>query len=327
MNFTKFDEHQYNNKTLLEFLGQQESQNIAWGDVYTEDLLEYFCNGQVLTGAKLPWPNSQDKIRFRGGEVSIHAGMNGHRKSMVCGQIMQGFALQGEAACLMSFEMPIRDTQKRMCLQAAGTSNPAPDFIRDWAEWNDQRLAYYNKLDTTPSDRVLGAVYYAARELGCKHILIDSLTKCGLPYAERGAEKEFVDALCATAKAFDIHIHLVCHVRKPQTGGEEYIPTKFDIRGAGELTDLVHNVIVHWADKKKTYLVRKRDTNQTLSPAELNYIESRPDQRFIVVKQRNGEYEGTIGLKFGDGMQFNEGRQIPFLFKLKNEKVTEGMSP
>ena len=324
MDFIGFDEHRYNYKTLLEFLGQQESQNIAWGDLYTEELLDYFRTGSVLIGAKLPWPNSHDKIRFRGGEVTIHAGMNGHRKSMVCGQIMQGFALQGEAACVMSFEMPVRDTQKRMCLQAAGTWNPSPGFIREWAEWNDQRLAFYNQLDTTPSSRVLGAAYYAAQELGCKHILIDSLTKCGLPYGERGAEKNVIDALCATAKAFDIHIHLVCHVRKPHVGGEENIPTKFDIRGAGELTDLVHNVIIHWADKKKASLVRLRDNQRSLSPKELNYIDNRPDQRFIVVKQRNGEYEGTIGLTFGDGMQFNEGRQLPFSFKQESSQVAGG---
>lgn len=310
MIFQDFNEHQYNDATLLDFLATQESQNIQWGDAFTDDLLDYFRNGQVLTGAKLPWPGTHEKIRFRGGEVTIHAGMNGHRKSMVCGQIIQWFASQGEAGCVMSFEMPIRDTQKRMCQQASGSWHPAPGYIREWSQWNHKKLAYYDKLDTTPSGRVLGAVYYAARELSCKHILIDSLTKCGLPYGERGAEKDFIDALCATAKAFDIHIHLIAHVRKPHSGGEEYIPTKFDIRGAGELTDLVHNVIVHWADKKKINLVRMRDANKALSPQDMDYIEKRPDQRFIVVKQRNGEYEGTIGLNFGDGLQFNEGRPL-----------------
>jgi twinkle protein len=321
LNFQQFDEHKYNDRTLLEFLGRQESQNIAWGDAYTDELLDYFRHQQVLTGAKLPWAKTHDRIRFRPGEVTIHAGMNGHRKSMVCGQIMQWFALQGEPAGIMSFEMPVRDTQKRMCQQAAGSYDPTENFIRDWAQWNHRTLAYYDKLDTIPSARVLGALYFMAQEWRCKHILIDSLTKCGLPYGERGAEKDFIDALCATAKAFQIHIHLVCHVRKPEKMGEAHIPTKFDVRGAGELTDLVDNVIIHWADKKKIALQQLRKANKRLEPKEVEYLENRPDQRLVVAKQRNGEYEGSVGLHFGIGLQFNEGRQLPFQFPRGKERV------
>ncbi|MCB1704618.1 MAG: hypothetical protein KDI17_07140 [Halioglobus sp.] len=321
MNIQRFDDHQYNDKTLLEFLGEQESQNIAWGDAYADELLDHFDSGQELTGAKLPWAKTHDLIRFRSGEVSIHAGMNGHRKSMVCGQIMQWFALQGEPAGIMSFEMPVRDTQKRMCQQAAGSLDPSPGFISDWAHWNHLNLAYYDKLDTTPSGRVLGALYFMAGSWGCKHVLIDSLTKCGLPYGERGAEKDFIDALCATAKAFQIHIHLVCHVRKPDRQGEEHIPTKFDVRGAGELTDLVHNVIIHWADKRKVNLQKALAGKKELSQAEMEYLEKRPDQRFVIAKQRNGEFEGTIGLSFGKGLQFNQGQQLSFQFNSDRARV------
>lgn len=313
----KDSEVQYTDKDLITFLGQQESHAIRWGHEYTDELLDHFKNGQVLTGAKLPWAKTHDTIRFRPGEVSVHAGMNGHRKSMVTGQMMEWFAAQGEPAGIASFEMPVRDTQKRMCQQAAGTPHPAPGFIREWAQWNHLTIAYYDKLDTTPSSRVLGAIFYMAKDMGCKHILVDSLTKCGLPYGERGAEKDFIDALCATAKVFQIHIHLVCHVRKPQSQGEEYIPNKFDVRGAGELTDLVHNVFIHWADKKKAKLITKRDSGINLTDAETEYVEKRFDQRFIVEKQRNGAFEGTIGLNFDESLQFNEGRKIRLEFNAR----------
>ena len=87
MNFTD-SKVNYTDKDLIAFLGQQESQDIRWGNEYTDELLNHFRHGQVLTGAKLPWPKTHDSIRFRPGEVSIHAGMNGHRKSMVTGQMM-----------------------------------------------------------------------------------------------------------------------------------------------------------------------------------------------------------------------------------------------
>jgi len=306
-----FSECDYTDRDLITFLGQQESQDIQWGDAYGEELLEHFRTGTVLSGAKLPWPKTHDMIRFRPGEVTIHAGMNGHFKSMITGQMMEWFALDGEPCGIMSFEMPVRNTQQRMCQQAAGTENPAPGFIKTWSKWNHRNLAYYDKLDTTPSARVLGAVFYMAKDLGCKHILLDSLTKCGLPYGERGAEKDFIDALCATAKAFGIHIHLVCHVRKPSSQGQEYIPNKFDVRGAGELTDLVHNVIIHWSDKKKAKLEKKLAGNIKLTSSEQEYL-LRPSQRMIVEKQRNGAFEGTIGLEMHPSLQFNEGRVLRF---------------
>lgn len=301
----------YTDKDLLEFLGEQESQDIHWGDKFEDALVDHVQRGPDRSGAHMPWAKTHEHVRLRPGEVTVWAGMNGHHKSMILGQVMEWVALKDNQPCgIMSFEMPVPDTMKRMCQQAAGSMSPSEDFIRRWARWNHRHIAYYDKLDTTASDRVLGAIFHMAKDLGCKHIMIDSLTKCGLPYGERGAEKDFIDALCATAKVFQIHIHLVCHVRKPHSGGEEYKPTKFDVRGAGELTDLVHNVIICWADKKRLKLKTAR---RTLTPDEKKYMDENPDQRLIVAKQRNGAYEGTIALHMHDCLQFSgDNRLVPF---------------
>lgn len=310
MNFSNSD-FNYTDRDLIEFLGNQESQKIHWGDRWREELLEQFDQGETIAGAKLPWGDTHDRIRFRPREVTIHAGQNGHFKSMVTGQMAMWFAAQGEPVGIMSFEMPVKITQQRMCQQAAGSPKPSRDFIERWVTWNHKHLAYYDHLDTSPSNRVLGAVFYMAKDLHCKHIVIDSLTKCGLPYGERGAEKLFIDALCATAKVFDIHIHLVCHVRKPDTNGAIKIPTKWDVRGAGELTDLVDNVIIHWNDKRKAELQRKANSGISLCEKDQEYL-LRPDQRMIVEKQRHGAYEGTIGLEMHESLQFHKGKLMTF---------------
>ena len=307
-----FNEQQFNytDTELMEFLGQQESQSIRWGHEYEEELVGEFHGGNIMTGATLPWGDTHDKIRFRQGEVTVHAGSNGHFKSMVTGQMASWFALQGEPSGLMSFEMPVRKTQYRMCRQMAGSACPSENFIRRWAAWNNQNLAYFDKLDTVPSTRVLGALLYMVRDMGCRHVFIDSLTKCGLPYGERGPEKAFIDALCATAKASQAHIHLVCHVRKPQHSGQDYRPSKYDVRGAGELTDLVDNVIVHWHDWKKFELKRRQEAGIAITGADADYLEKNPDQRFIVEKQRHGEFQGTIGLTMDASLQFYRGRKL-----------------
>lgn len=316
----------YTDKDLLTFLGQQESQDVYWGNHFKDGLINRFENGEQFTGSELPWSKTSQQIRLRPGEVTIWAGMNGHFKSMLLGQVLQWIAMKEDAPVgVMSFEMPIVDTMHRMVMQAAGSKNPPTAFIDRWATWNNKRIAYYDKLDTTRSDRVLGVVFHMAKDLGCKHIMIDSLTKCGLPYGERGSEKEFIDALCSTAKVFGIHIHLVCHVRKPQAGGEEYKPTKFDVRGAGELTDLVHNVIICWADKKRKKLAA---SSFALKDSEKKYLDDNPDQRLIVAKQRGGQYEGTIGLYLHPSLQFTsqEGRAMPFNFQHEDIAASQEIS-
>lgn len=302
----------YTDKDLLAFLGNQESQDVHWGNNFKDALINRFEMGEQFTGSELPWSKTSQQLRLRSGEVTIWAGMNGHFKSMLLGQVIQWIAMKEDVPVgIMSFEMPVADTMHRMVMQAADSKDPSLQFIKDWADWNEDKIAYYDKLDTTRSDRVLGVVFHMAKDLGCKHIMIDSLTKCGLPYGERGAEKDFIDALCATAKVFGIHIHLVCHVRKPHSGGEEYRPTKFDVRGAGELTDLVHNVIICWADKKRKKLLASRSP---LSAADSKYLDDNPDQRLIVAKQRGGQYEGTIGLYMRPSLQFagDDRNSIPF---------------
>lgn len=177
-------------------------------------------------------------------------------------------------------------------------------------------MYFYDQLDTVPAERVLGVVFYMATELGIKHIMIDSLTKCGLPSGDRDAEKRFIDTLSATAKALQIHIHLVAHVRKPPQGGEGYVPNKFDIRGAGELTDLVDNVMIVWMDKKKEAINKKEQFNKPLTPQEMEYVRDNPDQRLICCKQRHGAWEGQIALWFDPkSLQFipnDSGRPLPF---------------
>ena len=109
---------------------------------------------------------------------------------------------------------------------------------------------------------------------------------------------------------------MVAHVRKPSQGGEAYIPNKFDVRGAGELVDLVDNLLVVWADKKKEQLTKKVLAGLKLSDSDKEYYEKNPDQRLICCKQRHGAWEGQVALWFNpDSLQFtadSSGQALPF---------------
>ncbi len=295
----------YNDRELMEFIGLQESQSILTTTSYTNQVDKRLEFGWKLRGDRLPWVKTHDLVACDEGKVSIWGGINGHKKSMLLGMVMMWFSRVVPVG-ISSFEMPVIDTMERMISQAAGCE-PARKFGKEWGEWGKDRLFFYDQLDTVPTERVLGSIYYMAKECGCKHIMIDSLTKCGLRSGDRDAEKTFLDTLSAAAKALKVHIHLVAHVRKPAQGGDEWIPGRFDIRGAGEITDLVDNVFIVWADKKKDLIGHKINSGFSISGSDQDYYDNRPDQRLIVAKQRFGRWEGQIALGFDTkSMQFTE---------------------
>ena len=67
-----------------------------------------------------------------------------------------------------------------------------------------------------------------------------------------------------------------------------------DVKGTGAITDQVDNVLTVWRNKKK-------EEQRVAGTA----VHTEPDALVICDKQRNGEWEGKIGLFFHPGsMQF-----------------------
>ena len=246
-------------------------------------------------GDKLPWSKTHNLVRLRPGELTLWAGMNGHKKSMLLGQIMAWLARSRKIA-IASLEMKPAKTLERMCRQTSSEEMSGDHFV-EFMAFTNSHICIYDQLDKVQANRIIGFVYYSAVILGCYHIVIDSLTKCGISPKDSEAEKNFIDRLQWIAKSLGCHIHLVCHVRKPQSAGEEYKPTKFDVRGAGEIVDLCDNLFIVWADKRKTELIEKQH-QRALDAKEQDYISHNPDQLLICAKQRDGEYEGAFGLWF-----------------------------
>jgi twinkle protein len=271
---------------FLQFLGMQEQQYIEPTKTYIDDIKARLSNGFEIKGQKLPWSKTHDKVRLRPGEVSIWAGVNGHGKSLILGQVM--LWLPRDTTCLIaSLEMKPAATLERMCRQTLGGAVPTEDFIEEFTDKTDN-MFIYDQTDTLEAERILGMCYYAAKEMKINHIVLDSLMKCGISPEDYPRQKDFVDRLCWCAKTTDVHIHLVHHIRK--SGSESSRPDKFDIKGAGEITDLVDNVFIVHRNKSK----EKNVETSNPDPAIVN----QPDQTLRIAKQRHGEWEGTFGLWF-----------------------------
>lgn len=247
-------------------------------------------------GQPTPWKKVENRLMFRPGEVSLWAGVNGHGKSGTLGYVMLNAMIDGGRACIASFEMAPEATMSRMCRQAAGSHMPTLELIDRFHRWTDDRLWLYAHRGRVTPDRMISVARYCRKELGIDHVVIDSLMKCGLAPDDYTGQKNFVDALCVLARDTGLHIHLVHHMRKGEKEG--IVPDKFDIKGAGEITDLVDNVLIVFRNKRKEAQLETEN-----DPKKLEEIGMIPDSFLICGKQRHFTWEGKISLWFDKDSQ------------------------
>ena len=250
----------------------------------------------------LPWEKTKDNFEYRKGEVTVYAGQNGHGKTDISTQVAMSLCGQGEKICIASFEMRPVTTVQRMSRMFAGMNPYSQEFqgndginmleqlYDEFSDWSNNNMWLYDQTQTAQSDVVLGMIRYCAKELHIGHVFIDSLMKCVKAEDDNNAQKEFVDNLCAIAKDFDMHIHLVHHLKKPNKEGD--LPDKHDTKGSGSITDQVDNLFMVWRNKPKEDDLKAKGMSSNKR--------TEPDSYLLCKKQRNyegsGDGEPTIGL-------------------------------
>lgn len=257
---------------------------------FVKDAMARLDNGIKVTGHPMPWSKTHDKFRFRSSEVTIWAGVNGNGKSLVLGMCALWLATH-TGVCIASMEMTPESTVARMLRQASGGDKPTQEYTDEVIKLIDGKMFIYNQVGSVSRNAILGAIHYAATVKGVKHFIIDSLVKCGLGTDDFNGQKKFVDTLGNVAKEHKIHIHLVVHIRKGDN--ETSMPDKFDIKGAGEITDLADNVLIVSRNNAKEKAIRENKP----------YEETKPDGFIRVAKQRHGEFEGLFSFWWHESSQ------------------------
>ena len=274
-------------------------QKVKSAAVWVQELIDRIRSPIKQPRAVMPWRKTHSLIAFRPGEVTIWGGANGNGKSLVTGQIALSLLSQDQKVCIASFEMKPSKTLERMGRQFSGFNADDPAFAgsdqareelvkvyEQFKDWTNARLWLYDQQGTVTTAQIIAVTRYCAKELGVSHFFIDSLMKCVAGEDDYNGQKKFVDELTAIARDYQIHIHLVHHIRKP--ADESHKPSKYDYKGSGAITDQVDNVISVWRNKAKE---KDREQNKPIKDTD-------PDALLICDKQRNGEWEGSIGLWF-----------------------------
>lgn len=254
---------------------------------WTDDMIAFFQGGeQEDQGAKLPWAETHDGLRFRSGEVTFWLGINGHGKSLALTQAALGFAAQQESVCIGSFEMAPGKNIPRILRQLAMTAQPSADYTRRMMGWLKGKFWIYDHLGDIQPEQLYAVIRYCADKLKIKHFVIDSLMKCVQGEDDYNGQKAFVGMLCRLARECQMHIHVVHHSKKK--GSESEIPGKFDAKGSGAIIDQADQLITIWRNKSKEAEVKKCRDNQEPVP---NEVARKCDAMLICDKNRYGDWE------------------------------------
>lgn len=229
-------------------------------------------------GHSTPWKASNGHFEFRPAELTVWSGFKGHGKSLVISQVFEKFITDEQACFIISPEFPAVRVLHRMMQQSLGVKNTRLDLVIDWLMAIEDHLWLYDQQSSLKPIEVIAACRYAQNELGVKHILVDSLMKCGIGTDDYTGQKKFVDLLQQVAHKTGVHIHLVAHARKQHDDGR--IGGLHDVKGTSEIADMAENVIFVWRNKSKE---QDKDESRRAEPDCIVKIEA----------QRNGD--GWIG--------------------------------
>lgn len=273
----------------------KDAEHVKPASAFRQQTVDSFYGEKADPGCLLPWHKTHDLIKLRPGDLSIWAGINGHGKSVLLNQVMIGLMAQGERVCIASLEMKPRQTLRRMVKQFVGNPEPTISAIDDFYQWTDGRLWLYDQIGTVKAERMVAVIRYCIDRLKVTHFVVDSLMKCGIGVDDLNLQKAFVDELSTLVKDTNTHVHLVAHSRKREN--ELKAMDKFDVKGAGEITDMADNVFTILRNKSKEVEARKEKPKAD--------ILEKPDAYLNCDKQRNGEGEGIVGLYFdSESFQF-----------------------
>lgn len=197
---------------------------------------------------------------FYKGELSVWTGRRGEGKSTLLEEIMLDAIDQDCRVCAYSGELPDWKFKYWLSLQAAGPANiqmttdkqsgkvipTVPDNIQEQIDaWLDRRLYLYD-IGTAAihdADSILRLFNFAYQTYGCNVFLADNLMTARVKTHRENdyyrAQSNFVADLVSFARRAGVHVHLVAHPRKTQTG--KHLGND-DVGGIGDITNLADNV-------------------------------------------------------------------------------------
>lgn len=272
---------------LSNYMEPEAKHHVRTVDHYKNGVIRHMIGEAMVKGRDLPFKSLHDKFQLRDNEMTVWVGYKGHGKSAVISQVFVHVMEYNEPCFVISPEFTPIQLLLRMIFQRTRSREPGAEELQEWFDWAGKRLWLYDKQSSIKPDDVAPLCRYVCEEYGVKHILIDSLMKCGIAPDDYARQKLFVDQVQHVAHSYPVHIHLVAHAKKAKD--DSAIPGIHDIKGGSEIGDLVENVVAVWRNKPKEIAQSMNDQAK----------HEEPDAVFKVEAQRNADgWIGSVPLNF-----------------------------
>lgn len=242
-------------------------------------------------GYTLPFKKIGAQLLFRPGEVTLWSGASGAGKSLILSHCIVDWIDQGSRVCLSSLEMKPEQSLKRMVRQTIALEKPTEKAIHECIRYLDRGLVLYDRLGKSGVDGLLDVFDFARSKYGCDQFVIDSLMRLGIQSDDYTGQEQALFKIVTWAINRSVHVHLVAHARKGEASRAG--PAEGDdIKGAMEISANAANIVTVWRHKKLEEQIRNAKEDEKAD------LEQKPTVLLNVAKQRNGDFEGKIGLWF-----------------------------
>ena len=284
-----FVEHDFTNLDYAEEMSEASlSQLTDPGDLVDRALT---MSDRATAGIKLPWSKLENLVTLRPGELVLLGGGSGHGKSAVANQLALHAVTQkkpdGEnyRAAIASLELPAEYVFYQMAQIAGTIAEPSEHWLRRVGHYLNEKMVFVDRVDSMSPMECLQTAIGLRKFYGTDLLVIDGLMMIGLG-DELEAQKIFTQKLAEVAKAFDICIVLIAHLRKPSgADSDKRLPSAHDFLGSSNILNVASTAILVHRNKELMYQI---NSGEEVDPAI-------PHTQIIVAKQRYAPYEGITG--------------------------------
>lgn len=281
--------------TMQQALGEAQSLDPAGlkrpGE-YTDKVIHLFWPAhEQEPGYTLPYGKVSDRLHLRPAELTLWSGASGSGKSQILSDCIPHWIKQGSRVCLASLEMKGEQTLRRMVKQTGGVDRPTAQYINQIMGYLDGGLLLYERVGKAGVGPLLEIFDYARAKYGCDQFIIDSLMRLGIAQDDYNGQEKAVFQIVDWTIQHNVHLHLVAHSRKGERG--QGAPETEDIKGAMEIGANAFNILTVWRNRR-----HEEELQAASNDAIKKELSEKPGVILNVAKQRNGDFEGKVGLWF-----------------------------
>ena len=297
-----------------------EKTDMVTAEEFRQETLEELSVDKSKVGE--PFFLEHLKHRIREHELTVLGGINFSGKSQFISNQIAFDCGRGLKSGLASFEQ--RQSASLASIVTQLTSLPhIANHVNEFNEAYDMiggNLSIYKRTDKPTVTHIIQEFTLQFRRKGTSVFYLDNLSTLKLDRGDNTAVSEAVNELREFVNKYPVHVFLIVHLRKPSREFEGKMAVRSEIKGAGELADLAHNVIiVHRYEQKDMTIQAMLKDKRHINEIEVFKAEE-PDGKVAVLKNRFLGTTPSIDVWFDKDTQiFQEyyGRALALLLKAR----------